>query len=214
MNIGSKIKLFLQKPFHNKINSLHIVWRRIVGRVYYRQVFASFGSGSILYKPLLLSHPELIHVGKNVLIRQGARLEAVILDSANPPKLYIEDNVHLEQDCHIVFVGNVTLRNGCGLAPRCTLNCGAKEFFDIKSPVKISDRTIGLGSFIEIGEGSVIGAGCVIQMNVRIGKHVVVGSNSAVKKNIPDYSVADGNPAAVVMRYDETKQAWVRVRMG
>jgi len=39
----------------------------------------------------------------------------------------------------------------------------------------------------------------------------VVGSNSVVKRNIPDYSVVDGNPAVVVMRYDQDQKRWAVV---
>jgi acetyltransferase-like isoleucine patch superfamily enzyme len=45
-------------------------------------------------------------------------------------------------------------------------------------------------------------------MNVRVGRHSVIGSNSVVKINVPDYSVADGNPASVIMTYDQADKRW------
>jgi len=77
--------------------------------------------------------------------------------------------------------------------------------------IKIGARMAGVGSLTEIGEGSLLGFGCVIQMNVKLRRHVVVGSNSVVKRNIPDYSVVDGNPAVVVMRYDQDQKRWAVV---
>ncbi len=61
----------------------------------------------------------------------------------------------------------------------------------------------------EIGDGSFIGFGSVILPNVRIGVQVVIGANSVVTADIPDYSVAAGSPAIVLKRYDWEKQAWV-----
>jgi len=49
----------------------------------------------------------------------------------------------------------------------------------------------------------------VILPNVRIGVQVVIGANSVVTADIPDYSVAAGAPAIVLKRYDWEKQAWV-----
>ena len=43
-----------------------------------------------------------------------------------------------------------------------------------------------------------------------IGAHVVVGAGAVVTGDIPDYSVAVGNPARVIRRY-LTGEGWVRV---
>ena len=52
----------------------------------------------------------------------------------------------------------------------------------------------------------------VVVGKVRIGKHCVIGANSVVTKDIPDYSVAAGIPAKVIKRYDFEKSEWVRVK--
>lgn len=49
-----------------------------------------------------------------------------------------------------------------------------------------------------IGDGSYIGINTVIVGNVKIGKHCVIGANSVVTKDVPDYSVAVGIPARVI----------------
>ena len=42
------------------------------------------------------------------------------------------------------------------------------------------------------------GINVVIVGNVKIGKHCVIGANSVVTKDIPDYCVAVGSPARVI----------------
>lgn len=56
---------------------------------------------------------------------------------------------------------------------------------------------------VSIGDGSYIGINAVIVGNVKIGKHCVIGANSVVTKDVPDYCVAVGSPAKVIkkMRY-------------
>lgn len=57
-----------------------------------------------------------------------------------------------------------------------------------------------------------IGTNVSIIGNVNIGKHCVIGANSVVTHNIPDYSVAVGCPARVIKRYDFNQNKWVKVR--
>lgn len=54
------------------------------------------------------------------------------------------------------------------------------------------------GQKVYIGDGSYIGINTVIVGNVKIGKHCVIGANSVVTHDIPDYGVAAGCPAKVI----------------
>ena len=48
---------------------------------------------------------------------------------------------------------------------------------------------------VTIGDGSWLGHGTVVLPGSTIGRHVVVGANSVVNGDLPDYSVAVGSPA-------------------
>lgn len=63
---------------------------------------------------------------------------------------------------------------------------------------------------VVIGDGSWLGHGTVVLPGVTIGRHCVVGANSVVTHDVPDFSVAVGSPARVVRRYVEG-QGWVSV---
>jgi acetyltransferase-like isoleucine patch superfamily enzyme len=64
-----------------------------------------------------------------------------------------------------------------------------------------------------IGEGSWLGENvCVI--GASIGKHCVIGANSVVTKDIPDYSVAVGIPAKVIKKYNFNKCEWEKIING
>ena len=47
---------------------------------------------------------------------------------------------------------------------------------------------------VEIGEYTFVGTSAVILPGVTIGKGCIIGAGSVVTKNIPDFSVAAGNP--------------------
>lgn len=66
-------------------------------------------------------------------------------------------------------------------------------------------RPVKVGDYTHLGTNSTIMAG------VTIGERCQIGAGSVVTKDIPSYTVAVGNPARVVKRYDFEKKEWVRV---
>lgn len=62
----------------------------------------------------------------------------------------------------------------------------------------IDQGIVQKGQKSSIGGGSYIGINAVIVGNIRIGRHCVIGANSVVTKNVPDYCVAVGSPAKVI----------------
>ena len=56
-----------------------------------------------------------------------------------------------------------------------------------------------------------IGANVVITAGITIGKHCVIAAGAVVTKNIPAFSIAAGNPARVIKKYDPDQKAWVKV---
>ena len=58
---------------------------------------------------------------------------------------------------------------------------------------------------IHIGDNVFIGWGSIVLPGVRIGSNVVIGAGSVVNRDIPDNSVAAGNPAKVLKDIDAYK---------
>ena len=56
---------------------------------------------------------------------------------------------------------------------------------------------------ITIGDDVFIGHGSIILGNTSIGNKVIIGAGSVVCKNIPENSVACGNPIRIICTYDE-----------
>ena len=198
----------LRKPLPEKINAVHTAFCRLKSVLYYRHVFAGFGSGSVLYKPMMLSNPRFIHIGRNVTIRQGVRLEAILSDPANPPKLSIGDNVNIEQNVHIVCHSRVTIGNDVSITGHCAIVDVTHPYNDVHDPTRIGDRILAERSFVEIGERSFLGFNAIIMPNVCIGRYCIVGAHSVVTRDVPDYCVVAGNPARVQRRFDAARNEW------
>lgn len=77
---------------------------------------------------------------------------------------------------------------------------------DIDTPIMHQSTTVK--GPIRIGASSWLGFGVQVMSGVSIGKHCVVAAGSIVTKDIPDYSVAAGNPARVIKRYNFDSKRW------
>jgi acetyltransferase-like isoleucine patch superfamily enzyme len=64
--------------------------------------------------------------------------------------------------------------------------------------IKRENRLGYVSAGVEIGSYSFIGAGSYILPGVKIGKGCVISAGSVVNKDIPDFSIAFGNPAKVI----------------
>lgn len=59
---------------------------------------------------------------------------------------------------------------------------------------------------VTIGNNVFIGWGSIVLMDTTIGNNVVIGAGSVVTRDIPDNSVAVGNPCRVICTYEEYKE--------
>ncbi len=209
MSLLQQALRWTRSPWLDKINVIHRCWVQLKTAGYYRCIFAAVGRDSLIYRPLLLSGTQFVHIGDRTLIRQGARIEAILLDPARPPRIEIGSNVNIEQNVHIVCTSRISIGDNVTITGNCSIVDTVHPFEDIHDPLKIGARIDPTPRPVEIGHGTFIGIGCVILPNVRIGKHCVLGSNSTVTRDIPDYSVAAGNPAQIKKRYDFETKSWL-----
>jgi acetyltransferase-like isoleucine patch superfamily enzyme len=177
----------------------------------YRLVFKKFGQGSFIRNPLLILNPACITVGDRVAIRDGIRLEVVFSNSSRNPELVIENDTNIEQNVHIVCQSRIRIGNNVSITANCCIVDVTHPFADVHDLKKIGSRILDEPSFVEIGDGSFIGFGSVILPNVRIGKNAIIGANSVVTHDIPDYCVAGGVPATILKKYNFTKETWEKV---
>lgn len=108
------------------------------------------------------------------------------------------------------IIGPVQIGHHVILAQNIAVSGLNHRYEDLQHPIHEQGVTTAP---IEIGDDSWIGANSVITAGVHIGKHVVVGAGSVVTKDVPDYSVAVGNPARVIKKYDFSRKKWISENM-
>lgn len=99
--------------------------------------------------------------------------------------------------CRISIANSLEIGEKVLLSPNVYITDCDHEYRNVDIPV-IDQGVVQKGQKVSVGEGSYIGINAVIVGNVKIGKHCVIGANSVVTKDVPEYCVAVGSPARVI----------------
>ncbi|WP_045471295.1 acyltransferase [Winogradskyella sp. PG-2] len=106
------------------------------------------------------------------------------------------------------IIGPVNIGNDVRLAQNVVLSGLNHNYAEIDSP--IHEQGVSTKPII-IEDESWIGANVVILPGVTIGKHSIVAAASVVTKDIPKYTLAAGNPAKVLKKYNFETQEWEKL---
>ena len=188
------------------IKMLNII-PRLIEYVYYKFCFRGFSIHSRIIKPLRIDGKKNIYIGYKCLIQYKSWLAAMPL-TGKDVNLTIEDGCVIGHFNHIYATHSIILHKNVLTADKVYISDNLHGYEDIEIPI-LKQPIIQKGT-VEIGEGSWLGENVCV-LGARIGKHCVIGANSVVTRDIPDYSVAVGSPAKVIKKYDFNTNSWKKV---
>ncbi len=123
----------------------------------------------------------------------------------NPP-FYCDYGSHIEvgkrffanYNCTIIDVARVKIGDYCQMAPNVAI-------YTAGHPIHPDTRNSAFeyGKEVTIGDNVWLGGNTVVCPGVYIGNNVVIGAGSVVTKDIPDWSIAAGNPCRVIRTITE-----------
>lgn len=180
----------------------HLIWyfiNRFVIAIYslaIRFQFAFWGSKSRIEPFAKLTAPHLVCIGSRVHICEHAWLNSKDDRGNGEPTLTIGDGTYIGRFVHINAWREVIIEKDVLIADRVFISDADHKFEDLEIPISRQGDEYK-GSVI-IKSGSWLGIGAVILPGVTIGLNSVVGANSVVTKDVPDYTIVAGIPARII----------------
>lgn len=171
----------------------------------YQRSFRSFGRGAFLYGPFRIDGAEGIEIGDKTVLQRGSWLYCCGIDEM-PASLKLGKGSVFGYNNHITAVRSVVIGDHVLTANNVYISDNLHSYEDVSTPV--IQQPVKFKKAVSIGDGCWIGENaCVIGASV--GKNCVIGANAVVTRDIPDYSVAVGVPAAVIRQYDLHSKKWI-----
>lgn len=172
-------------------------WVRLFQFMYLKR-----GKGSVIYRSVRKDLPpfNLFQLGKYSVIEDYSCLNNSVGD------IIIGDYTRV--GLNNTIMGPVTIGNRVNLAQNIVL-VGLNHIYQNVHKGVIEQGVSS--SLITIGDDTVIGANTSILSGITIGKHCFIGAGSLVNKDIPDYTVAVGNPVRIIKQYDFNQEKWIRI---
>lgn len=176
-------------------------------KLIYGGFFKKFGNRSKIVLPLSINGMKNISIGKNVYVAYKSWLAAVPHTGESKCELIIGDGTCIGNFNHIYATKSIVIGENVLTADKVYISDNLHGYEDVSMP--INHQLIKQIGNVIIGDGTWIGENvCVI--GAKIGRNCVIGANSVVTKDIPDYCVAVGSPARVIKRYCFERKTWLK----
>ena len=188
----------------------YAIWGLLTSYILNKPLYKQWHLQSSIVSPMRIVGKKYISVGNNVTILNNARLEAVscYAGTTYTPELLIRDGVTIQQNVHITCAEKVEIGENTAIVSNVTIS-------DIIHPYTAEDKHLIdqplMVKPVKIGKFCGIYNNVVINVGVTVGNHVTIGANSVVTHDIPGYSLAVGNPARVIKKYDNELKQWIKV---
>ena len=142
-----------------------------------KELFGEIGTKVSVALPFLCDYGRNIHVGNNVSVNMNCTF-------VDCNKITIGDNVLIASNVQLY-----TATHPVELAERYVANLETEQLIRCTYALPI-----------KIGNGCWLGGGVIVLPGVTIGDGSVIGAGSVVTKDIPENSLAVGNPCRVIRK--------------
>ncbi len=163
--------------------------------------FGAFGANSVIcHPPNTLMNERYIHIGTDTMIGPAVTLSAGMVPGQQcitDPVVTIGDRCLIGRGSGIVGHLCIEIGDDVWTGHHVYVTDQNHGYEDVTRPIS---QQLQPEAPVVIGDGAWLGHGTVVLPGAHIGRHVVIGANSVVAGQIPDYSVAVGAPATVIRR--------------
>ena len=167
--------------------------------------FSSFGEASILaFPPGDVFGEEHIAIGPGTMVAPHVSLSVGMAPGqplppgATSPVLRIGARCSIGRGNHLVAHRSLVIGDDVISGPNCYLTDQNHAYGDPTVPI---GQQWPAEDPVVVGDGSWLGAGCVLLPGSRLGRNTVVAAGAVVRGEFPDHAVLVGIPARMVRRW-------------
>ncbi len=187
-----------------------------------KRLFKYFGENAKIRPPFRILNPSRMIIGDYVSIREFAYLHCYQDLSGNyeymddkfkgdfniddyyfDSELIINREVQIGRNVFISCVNNINIGRNVTISERVFIGDNNHSFSHTHVPIMQQPNKIGLP--VNIGDGSWIGAGAAILHGTTTGRNCVLGANSLIQGEFPDYGVVGTEKAKLLFVKKEFK---------
>lgn len=176
---------------------------------FHRFTFKSLSRSAVLVSPFRVDGGKGIVIEAGTFFQRGLWLYCCGVDGVKA-SLLVGKGCVFGYNNHITCVREVSIGDYVLTANNVYISDNLHEYEDISRP--IIQQPIRFKRAVVIGAGTWIGENVSI-IGASVGKNSVIGANSVVTRDIPDYCVAVGAPAVVIRQFDLQQNKWCDKKM-
>ncbi|WP_288909115.1 sugar O-acetyltransferase [uncultured Megamonas sp.] len=119
--------------------------------------------------------------------------------------VFIGNNTYINYNCCFLDSAKVTIGDYVYMGPNCNIFTPCHPIHHELRKEKVTEYALPA----TVGSHSWIGGDVVITPGVTIGENCVIGAGSVVTKDIPDNSIAVGNPCKVIRQINDKDREYI-----
>jgi acetyltransferase-like isoleucine patch superfamily enzyme len=160
---------------------------------------------------------KFIHFVRNVYVHGHLWMEAIATYGTRQfsPGIEIGDDVSFSEGVHITCIDRISIGRGLLFGSRVYVSDHNHGIY--KGPLQShpqeppTQRQLGGGGVVEIGDPVWIGDNAVIVGPITIARGSIVGANSVVRADVPEFTMVGGIPARALKRFEQATGQWEKL---
>lgn len=156
---------------------------------------------------LQVNRPQFVNVKEGFYVGSNSKLLCYIADGFTPC-ITIGENFHATRHFTVQCANKVTIGNDV-LVSSDVFMIDYNHGLNPLTPSYL-DNSLEVSKGIIVEDGVWIGNNVIILGGVTIGKKAVIAAGAVVTKDVPEYTIAAGNPANVIKKYNFENKQWER----
>lgn len=154
---------------------------------------------------VLISDKASLYCAENIQIGSNVRIDDFVVLSAGKGGIDIGSYVHIAVFASLIGAGKITIKDYCNLSSKVAIYSSSDDFSGdyMTNPMISLEFTNVINEDVYLGKHVVLGCGSVVLPGVIIEEGAAIGSLSLVNNNCLGYFIHAGIPAKAIKKRNE-----------